>query len=416
MYLSELSSPDSTYSPTKQKRALSVTLTPVQRPEARLGEAKSVWARPDRRMQSASRQAKDSLKSLTHPEMVPHLRLCPGEPSQLWVQVHNHCSDNWSFRLAISPSIPEPWYKTPQPAAEQANRPEPPQETPRTYALRGREELQRDLENDDVSTTVELSFMVPKDFFEDHRAIQDRQPLTIDYDGFIQIYARRRDTAEAERLMVTAPFRAIVRSPSRYLNYLPQVYQEVDFIGRLLKIFEESFDPSVETLRGLWAYLDARTSPTALLPFLAHWVGWPTTDALWAHGLQHHPQRLRQLIVRAMELYRYRGTAKGLKLYLHLYLGLPNDNRAIQIENGADPGFKIGEARLGDRNTAIISSYRKRYHFRVRLRWPGAEQDDFLDQKRKLIHTIIRQEKPAFCTYDLRIESSTELSTEEAES
>ncbi|NET08626.1 MAG: phage tail protein, partial [Symploca sp. SIO2B6] len=57
----------------------------------------------------------------------------------------------------------------------------------------------------------------------------------------------------------------------------------------------------------------------------------------------------------------------------------------------------FGHARLG---YETIMGGGRPYHFIVRLRSP---QPDALDQS--LIHTIIQQEKPAFCTYDLYIES-----------
>jgi len=59
-----------------------------------------------------------------------------------------------------------------------------------------------------------------------------------------------------------------------YAKFLPAIYQELDFVGRFLKIFEQAFEPAVNSLDTLWAYLDPTTAPQGLLPFLAHWVGW----------------------------------------------------------------------------------------------------------------------------------------------
>ena len=188
----------------------------------------------------------------------------------------------------------------------------------------------------------------------------------------------------------------MVRSHSRYLDYLPQIYREVDFIGRLLNLFEQSFDPSVEMLQLLWAYLDPRTSPQHLLSFLAHWVGWPT-DGPWQNVPSDQLQRQRQLIFHAMELYRWRGTPQGLRHYLHLYTGLPN--AFIHIENAFQPGFELGTANLDQ--TTIIGGGRP-YHFRVRLEpYPPHVSKADLQTNAALIRTIIDQEKPAFCTYDL---------------
>ncbi|MBE9060432.1 hypothetical protein IQ256_05440 [cf. Phormidesmis sp. LEGE 11477] len=230
------------------------------------------------------------------------------------------------------------------------------------------------------------------------------------------------NTSVAETLMATQSFTLHVRPSSRYLDFLPDVYSEIDFIGRLLKIFEQSFDPSVQTLSTLWAYLDPLSAPEAMLPFLAQWVGWPTETA-WGVDQQ------RKLIRRAVEIYRWRGTRKGLMLYLHLYTGLGQPPTAlsttqtadfletesitqegytqedqiqeqetlgeISIEENFSRGFLIGAARLGQ--NAIIGGGQP-FHFTVRLKTPYP-----LDQP--LIHAIIAQEKPAFCTYDLIVEA-----------
>jgi phage tail-like protein len=76
------------------------------------------------------------------------------------------------------------------------------------------------------------------------------------------------------------PFPLVVRPDSAYLNFLPSFYQDVDFIGRFLSIFEQGFDPAVQAIDTLWAYLDPLTAPEALLPFLAHWVAWKL-DPRW---------------------------------------------------------------------------------------------------------------------------------------
>ncbi|NEQ97309.1 MAG: phage tail protein, partial [Cyanothece sp. SIO2G6] len=213
--------------------------------------------------------------------------------------------------------------------------------------------------------------------------------------GQIHIHATVEGSGQRHTQM--RPFNVFVRPDSLYLNFLPDFYREVDFIGRYLKIFEQGFEPVVQTLETLWANLDPLTASQAMLPFLAHWVGWPT-KVPWDTPTQ------RRLIRRAMELYRWRGTRRGLRLYLHLYSGLsldqpdtPEAQRQISIQEIFNEGFKLGRARLG--NDTIMGGSRP-YHFIVRLRSPHSHP---LDET--LIRTIIDQEKPAFCTYDLYIES-----------
>jgi Phage tail protein (Tail_P2_I) len=133
-----------------------------------------------------------------------------------------------------------------------------------------------------------------------------------------------------------------------------------------------------------------------LLPFLAYWVGWEF-DYSW-----ELPQQ-RRLIRRAVELYRWRGTRKGLRLYLHLYTGLPLDedisnenDKHISITEPFGHGFILNDAELGN---AVLGGGRA-YHFIVRLR-----PDSPNTIHEALIRRIIEQEKPAFCTYELSIEN-----------
>ena len=167
-------------------------------------------------------------------------------------------------------------------------------------------------------------------------------------------------------------------------------------MGRLLKIFEQSFEPAVQTLDSLWAYLDPLTAPQALLPFLAQWVAWQMQPQI---GLQ----RQRQLIRSAIQIYRWRGTRRGLRFYLHLATDLPLDehlldeaDKHIGISESFGRGAVFGESRLGE--DAILGGGRP-FHFIVHLRPDSSHQID-----ESLVRSIIEQEKPAFCTYDLYIE------------
>ncbi|MGK7891352.1 MAG: phage tail protein, partial [Leptolyngbyaceae cyanobacterium] len=141
------------------------------------------------------------------------------------------------------------------------------------------------------------------------------------------------------------------------------------------------------------------TAPQTMLPFLAHWVGWN-----FQGNLSLDQQRV--LIRYAIEIYRWRGTRRGLRLYLHLATGLPLDDhlpdeaqKSIGIHENFSQGHVLGQAQLG--TSAIIGGSRP-YYFCVRLRPPA---DHPLDEV--LIRSIIEQEKPVFCHYDLFIEPRT---------
>ncbi|MGB0561798.1 MAG: phage tail protein, partial [Spirulinaceae cyanobacterium] len=220
---------------------------------------------------------------------------------------------------------------------------------------------------------------------------------TLDYQGSFEVYSRSPNASQ--RVQQTVEFRLFVRPRSLYLDFLPDIYREVDFVGRFLKIFEQTFEPDIQVLSNLWAYLSPQTAPEAMLPFLAHWVGWPLTPQLSL-------QRQRQLIAGAVELYRWRGTRRGLKYAIHLFTDLPLGPTApdapqpIEIQEFGGRGFVLGETRLG--RDATMGGGRP-YHFIVQLS-PLPDQSLNLP----LIKQVIEQEKPAFCTYELMVMASTE--------
>ena len=256
------------------------------------------------------------------------------------------------------------------------------------------------------SRYVDLWFLVPDDFFEEQNTFQDNKgnelenlpeatvASKLDFRGCVSIYANQSlNTYPIQE----SNFELYVRPQSEYITFLPTVYQEVDYINRFIKIFEQAFDPVVNSFTSMWAHLDPLTAPQALLPFLAHWVDW-STDIELDLNCQ------RRLIRHAVEIYKCRGTRKGLRFYLHLYTGLPLDehiereeDKSIAITEPFGRGCLFGIARMGE--DAIIGGG-KPYHFDVRLRERANRPID-----EQLVRRIIDREKPAFCSYSLRIET-----------
>ncbi|MGC9505803.1 phage tail protein [Baaleninema sp.] len=233
-----------------------------------------------------------------------------------------------------------------------------------------------------------LFFYLPEDFFESEAAITGSRPrLTLEYPLQLRVYASLPHS-NRRQLANFAAFGLQIRPQSLYLNLLPNIYQANDFLERFLKILEEAFDPTVRTSEMMWAYLDPLVAPKALLPFLAHWVGWKLDPRL--SELQN-----RHLIRHAVNLYRWHGTRAGLRLYLHLYTGLPLSDRAIEIQEVFDRGFRLGETELGLDSTLGAG---QAYHFTVVLR---PSEDLEIDEP--LVREVIERYKPAFCTYSLQI-------------
>lgn len=132
---------------------------------------------------------------------------------------------------------------------------------------------------------------------------------------------------------------------SRYLDYLPGIFQEDPFLGSFLLPFEKVLTGIEYVLAHIDRYVDpARTDPD-FLPWLAGWVAL-ALDEEWDE------EKRRQLIAEAVELYRWRGTVHGLKRYLEIYTGLAPAIR----ENRWPGGMQIGVAsRIGGPDPAAAN-------------------------------------------------------------
>jgi phage tail-like protein len=298
-----------------------------------------------------------------------NLLLHPGEPSEMIVQVQNLARHPLRLSLKVEGNFPSEWCQISTEGSEIAP---------------------------DSKMDALLYFQVPTTFFEEQQAIipgkKDKLILNFRCTVFVCI-----DQGTDQEQIQQEEFGLYIRPYSEYMEFLPILYREVEYIGRFMKIFEQAFQPVINSFNIMWANLDPLTAPQALLPFLAHWVAWPV-DSTWNLNQQ------RRLIRRAIELYRWRGTRKGLRLYLHLYTGLPlddhlpsEDDKKISITEPFGQSFILAEAKLG---TAVLAGGRP-FHFVVRLR---VERPIRIHEE--LVRQVIEQEKPAYCTYELLIEES----------
>jgi phage tail-like protein len=334
--------------------AFSLVLTPMQVPEAVPGESELAQGLTGSPLPGAPRP--------TSPSLVLH----PGEPSELMVQIRHQATDPLQLQYQVQGDFPAEWCQF---RAEGVD-------------LRPGQQIEG-----------VLYFAIAPDYLEQpHPA--DQLPLRLDYRGRLTVVST--NLATGSRYLENRDFQLHLRPRSLYLDYLPDLYREIDFVGRFLKVFEQTFEPAVNTLDSLWAYLDPLTAPTAMVPFLAHWVG-------WACDLPLDPQRQRFLIRHALQIYRWRGTRRGLRFYLHLATGLPLDDhleaesaKHIGIHETFSQGLVLGTTHLGE--DATLGGGQP-YHFNVCLRPPTHHPID-----ETLVHQIIIQEKPAFCTYNLLIE------------
>ena len=63
-----------------------------------------------------------------------------------------------------------------------------------------------------------------------------------------------------------------LRDESSYLQYLPPLYRDDEFMGQFILIFEDLMKPLENTVNNLAMYFDPLLIPEPLLPWLAFWV------------------------------------------------------------------------------------------------------------------------------------------------
>ena len=177
---------------------------------------------------------------------------------------------------------------------------------------------------------------------------------------------------------------------SSYLQYLPAFYREDDFTGRFLHIFQDIFQSIENIMDVIQFYFDSGTSPESFLPWLASWIGL-VLDERWPES------KRRQLVRSAVELYRWRGTKRGLCEYLKLYTGVT----PTITEHGAAEGMRLGgTSKLG--TPMQIGGKGGVFCFTVDLKLP-----DKSDVDSDIVRSIIEIQKPAHTAYLLNIIKKT---------
>jgi phage tail-like protein len=172
--------------------------------------------------------------------------------------------------------------------------------------------------------------------------------------------------------------------PSKYLQYLPSVFQDDEFMGQFLRIFESIFTPIENTVGSIDYYFDPLITTGPMIAWLESWVDMDLASE-WPE------QKRRQLISSAVDLYRWRGTKRGLSTFLKIYTGVIPD--IIEYI----PGMVLGEkTRLGV--NSLLGSSSGGHHFSVIIRLEKGSAVDINTVKK-----IIETQKPAHAAYDLQV-------------
>ncbi len=134
-----------------------------------------------------------------------------------------------------------------------------------------------------------------------------------------------------------------LQSPHPMGEELPALYQEDPFAQRLTSALDDVLAPVFVALDNLPAYLDPELAPTDFLCWLAGWVG-VGLDENWPEARQ------RELVARAADLYRRRGTVSALATQIALYTGAtPEIEDSGGVASSTTPGGTMpgtGDPRL----------------------------------------------------------------------
>jgi phage tail-like protein len=184
-----------------------------------------------------------------------------------------------------------------------------------------------------------------------------------------------------------------------YLENLPAIYRRSDAVGRNLVrdvcfLFEHMFDSVEKNLTDNWRFYDPHVAPLDFLDWLAGWSAF-TLDLDWPE-----PEK-RALIKRAVDLYRIRGTKRGLSLFLKLFTGHEPD---IDENTWPFKGFRVEaeDSETGARialDSVILPPVDLAHCFVVTM---PIRFDSVTPEMVIRIHQIIQMEKPAHTHYYLR--------------
>ena len=172
------------------------------------------------------------------------------------------------------------------------------------------------------------------------------------------------------------------QEPTRIDRFAP--YEEQPFFERFLRGFEDAMGPTNALLTRIPEYFDADAAPPDFLPWLGTWVSL-ALDANWPE------LKRRRLIKEAVELYRWRGTRRGLSRYLEIYTGI-----LPEINDRPFQGMRLGAGTLLGHDTLLGDVPKHTFVVTIAIPDPKLVNE-------QTIRDIIETQKPAHTAYALRI-------------
>jgi phage tail-like protein len=178
-----------------------------------------------------------------------------------------------------------------------------------------------------------------------------------------------------------------------YMELLPAIYRRSDAVGRnvvrdICFLFEHMFSSVEAKLDVGHRYYDPHECPDGFLEWLASWTAM-VLDRDWP------VEKKRAIVKRGVDLYRLRGTKRGLALFLTLFTG--HEPRIAENE-WPFKGFRVGgDARVA-LDSVILPPVDLAHCFTVTM---PIKFTDVTPEMVIRIHEIIQREKPAHTHYYL---------------
>lgn len=141
------------------------------------------------------------------------------------------------------------------------------------------------------------------------------------WEAIPNVYRRRLDIVdalEAERRLATAD--EVIVLDAR----LAELDGDPDFVTSIIGGFDDLWSTPHAAAEDLDLYLDPLTCPPDFLPWLSSWLGL-TLNERWPLA------RRREFVHRSVEVFRWRGTLRGLANAIELYTG----RRPDIVDSGA---------------------------------------------------------------------------------
>ncbi len=220
--------------------------------------------------------------------------------------------------------------------------------------------------------------MLFRESYEDQNVVLEQQP------------ARGQMVYEGSRVTMWVARRG-------YMEHLPAIFRRSDALGRnvirdICFIFEHMFGSIEEKLDVEHQYFDPHECPGDFLPWLASWTAM-VVDMDWPE------EKKRAVVKRGVNIYRSRGTMRGLALTLTLFTGVEP-----RIEENKWPfkGFRVGtEARVAF-DSVILPPVELAHCFMITM---PMKFTDVTPEMVIRIHQLIQMEKPAHTHYYLQFDA-----------